>query len=484
MKNFKKIIACVLCFIILSTSVVSVNAKSLAELFTIDTTNGEVVSDFYENLIGYIMRNYRYDISKEEILSAAVKNILTNHPELLEEMGKGAISALDENSFYYNKDEYMSRFEDVSGIFVGIGINVYHDENKVILGEAIEGSPADGSGLEVGDVVVAVDGERVENYSLDKVTSLIKGELGSTVSITVLRNGSEYTYSFQRATIKINPITYNVIEDTNIGYVKISAFNANTIDAYAAAMTDFNQKGVKTIILDLRNNLGGYMDAAIAVASYFVPNGKLIASEEYKDEKKNKYHYANKTDYKFKGVVLVNEYSASASELVTGALKDYGTCTVVGQTSYGKGTVQTTVPLRSGHYLWYTVAEYYTPSHNTIHKTGIEPHYSVTNRTKDFDMSTVTAYEITRVLNVGDTGEDVRAVKERLKALGYVIDVNDVYDIKTADAVSNFQKNSGIFSYGVADITTQIKINDILKTSKVSVDRQLEKAIELAKNIK
>lgn len=484
MKSFKKIVACILCFIMIATSAVSANAKTLSELLNLDTTNGEVVSEFYDNLIDYIIRNYRYDVSREELLNAAVKNLLTSHPELLEEMGKGAISALDENSFYYNEEEYKARFQDVTGVFVGIGINIYYDENKVILGEAIKGSPADGSGLEVGDIVVAVDGERVDNYSLDKVTSLIKGEEGTTVSITVLRNGSEYTYSFQRSTIKINPITYNIVEDTNIGYVKISGFNANTIEAFDTAMAYFNQKGVKSVILDLRNNLGGYMDVAIAVASYFVPDGELIATEEYKDSNKNKYHYANKTDCKFKGVVLINEYSASASELVSGALKDYGTCTIVGQTSYGKGTVQNIIPLRSNHYLWYTVAEYYTPSHNTIHKTGIEPDYFVTNRTQDFDMSTVSAYEITRVLNVGDTGEDVRAVKERLKALGYVIDVDDVYDLKTADAVSNFQKNSELFSYGVADITTQIKLNDVLKTAKVIVDRQLEKAIELAKNIK
>ena len=191
-----------------------------------------------------------------------------------------------------------------------------------------------------------------------------------------------------------------------------------------------------------------------------------------------------KTKYKFNGVVLINEYSASASELVSGAIKDYGTGVLVGQTTYGKGTAQTTIPLRSNQYMWYTVAEYYTPSHNTIHKVGIEPHYTVSNKYTDFDMSTVTSYEITRALKIGDTGEDVYAVKERLNALGYRVEVNDVYDELTANAVKNFQSNTKLFPYGVADITTQIRLNDELKTVKVLVDKQYERALSLAKNIK
>ena len=145
-------------------------------------------------------------------------------------------------------------------------------------------------------------------------------------------------------------------------------------------------------------------------------NPKILANRfsSKKTKKNNKKHYADETKYKFNGVILINEYSASASELVSGAIKDYGTGIIVGETSYGKGTVQTTVPLRSNHYMWYTVAEYYTPSHNNIHKVGIEPDYAVSNKYVDFDMSTVTSYSVTRTLNIGDTGEDVYAVKERL----------------------------------------------------------------------
>ena len=483
MKIFKKLFAVALC-IVMMLSCVTVNGASSSILNGIDSSNGEIIAKFYDNLLNYIIENYRYDITREELMEAAVMQILTDHPELLEEFGKGAFNALDENSMYYNADEYEARFEDVSGVYVGIGINVYFDEEYVILGEAIEGSPAENSGLQVGDIVVAVDGERVEGHGLDKVTSLIKGEEGTTVDITVLRNRVEHTYPLNRATIKINPVTYEILEDCNVGYMKISSFNSNTAEAVAQAMHYFGERNVKTVILDLRNNLGGYMNAAISVASYFIPDGELVATEEYKNPKKNKKHYADKTKYKFNGVVLINEYSASASELVSGAIKDHGTGVVVGQTSYGKGTVQTTIHLRSNHYMWYTVAEYYTPSHNTIHKVGIEPNYTVSNKYADFDMSTVTDYKIERVIKVGDTGDDVYAVKERLNALGYRVEVNNVYDELTANAVANFQSNTELFSYGVADITTQIRLNDELKASKVLVDKQYDRALSLAKNIK
>ena len=483
MLNVKKIFATILCIVML-LSCVSVNGAGVQILNGIDTTNGEVVSEFYSNLLDYIVKYYRYDITREELMEAAVTKILTDHPELLEDFGKGAFEALDENSMFYGAEEFEARFEDVSGVYVGIGINVYFDEEYVILGEALPNSPAESSGLQVGDIVVAVDGESVEGFGLDKVTSLIKGEEGTEVSITVSRNRAYYTYTLKRATIKINPVTYEIIEDCNVGYLKISSFNSNTSDAVTQAMNYFGERNVKTVILDLRNNLGGYLNAAISVASHFIPDGKLVATEEYKNEKNNKKHYADETKYKFNGVILINEYSASASELVSGAIKDYGTGIIVGETSYGKGTVQTTVPLRSNHYMWYTVAEYYTPSHNNIHKVGIEPDYAVSNKYVDFDMSTVTSYSVTRTLNIGDTGEDVYAVKERLNALGYRLEVNDVYDELTANAVTNFQSNTGLFPYGVADITTQIRLNDELKISKVLVDKQYERALSLAKNMK
>ncbi|MBR0276856.1 MAG: S41 family peptidase [Clostridia bacterium] len=479
--KIKKFFSLIICFVII-ISAINVNAFNFI-VKSVDTDNGEQVSDFYDRLIDYIVKTYKYDITRDELLTAAAKSILKEHPELLVEFGKGAFEALDENSEYYTFDEYTDVYSTVSGYYVGIGVHVLQSAGRIILGEPIEGTPAASSGLMVGDIIIAVDGENVKDYSLDKIVSMIQGEIDTEVSITVLRDKNEYTYKIKRTIIEINPVTYNIIEDTNFGYVKISSFNASTMEGFDTAMKYFHDNDISKVVLDLRNNLGGYLDAAVGVASYFIPDGKLVVTEEHKDETKNIKHYANKTIDKFRAVVLINEYSASASEVVASALRDYGTGVLVGKTSFGKGTVQVAIPVKSADVLWLTEAEYYTPNHAQIHKVGIDPDYFVSNPKEEFDMSSLTKYEITRVLQIGDSGEDVYAVKERLSKIGYSLNLDDVYDERTAEVVEHFQESTELFPYGVADITTQIKINDILRTSYVTVDKQFDKAVELLNEI-
>ena len=158
--NLKKILSVLLCTVMIFSSI-TVNAAGIYILKPLDQSNGEQMAEFYDAFLEYVMSEYRYDISREELLEQAVKQVITDHPELFVEFAKGSFNALDENSMFYTQDEYMERFQDVAGVYVGIGINVFYDEDKVILGEAIPGAPAEGSGLSVGDIVVAVDGERV-----------------------------------------------------------------------------------------------------------------------------------------------------------------------------------------------------------------------------------------------------------------------------------------------------------------------------------
>ncbi len=483
MKNnrFKKFVAVLLAVVTISLPSAGVSAARIK----VDMKDGEFVSQLYDAVLGFVEQNYKFGVTKEELLDAAVKEFLKNHPEYYDEFGKAAFTALDPNSKFYNAEEYNSTYTDVSGIYVGIGIYVHQDKDFTILGEPIECSPAEAAGLRVGDILTSVDGESVEGFALDKVTSLIKGEEGTTVKLEVKRNGAYYTYEIKRAKIKINPVTYNMVEGTDdIGYIKISSFNANTSDAFAEAAEYFGKKGVKKIVLDLRNNLGGYLTAAINVASYFVPDESLLVTAEYKEKDDSQEYYSKKTDYKFKAAVLINGYSASASEVVSSVLRDYKTGILVGRRSYGKGTVQNVMPVVGKSYLWLTIAEYYTPSHTEIHGVGLSPDYNVVNTEKYFDINTVTKYDILRKLKVGDTGKDVYAVKERLKALGYGIVVDETYDRSTADIVKRFQEDTKLYPYGVADITTQVKINDTLANMTVEVDNQLEKAIEVIKSKK
>ncbi len=475
MKKFTRSVASLLCAVTLILSASVVFAAPVMD-------EGTLASKLFDAYMDFIVDNYKYDITKEELLEKALDGFLKENPQYLEQLSAYAFDTLDANSRFYTKEEYESVYSDVSGVYVGIGINIHLDNNTIILGEPIKGAPADGSGLKVGDVVVAVDGVDVSGYSLDKVTSLIKGEEGTTTKITVKRNGQPYTYEIKRAKIKLQSVTYNIIEGTDVGYIKISSFNASTSEGFEEAAKFMGENGVKNIVLDLRNNLGGYLSAAVDVASYFVPNKALVVTAERKDTKKNTKYYANKTPYKFRAAVLINEYSASASEVVSSVIHDYKSGVLVGKRSFGKGTVQEPAMTALGQCLWLTTAEYFTPSHTEIHEVGIKPDYHVRNTIEKYDISKITKYDILRVLKVGDTGTDVYAVKERLNALGYKITVDDVYDVDTAAVVTRFQSDTGLYPYGVADLTTQVKIYDVLINTRVEVDNQLEKATELAKN--
>ena len=482
----KKIMAIILCTVMVFSTVLTVSANGIGvtAVKIIDTKDGPTVAAHFNDILNKIIAEYKYDITKEELLQSAVSEFLTAHPEYLAEFGKGAVAALDEHSNFYTKEEYTAVKEDVSGNYVGIGIYVSQEGTKIVLGEPIEGSPAENSGLRVGDIIKAVDGVDVTEFALDRVTSLIKGEPGTDVDITVLRNGIEYTYTLTRAEIKLNPITYSIIEDKNIGYVKISSFNANTSLEFMRAALEFYKKGITKIILDVRNNRGGYLEEALIIASFFVPDGKLIVTEEHKNPDENFSYYAAETPCKFKAVVLINEHSASASELVASAIRDYNAGVLVGKRSYGKGSMQQSQTLGSLNHLWMTIAEYYTPSHTPIHNVGLKPDYIVANTTKKFDMSTLTTYDTSRVYKLGDVDANVASLKERFRLLGYNLPLDDVYDINTADAVKDFQTVTGLFPYRVADITTQMKLNDVLADSDVEVDNQYEKAVEIAEKLK
>lgn len=482
----KRIIALLLCVITIfaTTSVYAASGTNVRAFRIIDTTDGKSVAKHFDNILDIIVDKYKYDVTKEELMESAVKEFLTAHPEYLAEFGKGAFEVLDQNSSFYTREEYTAVSEDVSGNYVGIGMYVSQEGTQIVLGEPIEGSPAENSGLRVGDIIKAIDGVDVTNFALDKVTSLIKGKAGTNVNITVLRGGMEYTYTLTRAEINLNPITYNVIDGTDAGYVKISSFNANTGLEFWRLAEEFNQKGITKIVLDLRNNRGGYLYQALAVASFFVPDGKVVVTEEYKNPDNNKEHVALETPFKFKAVVLINEHSASASELVASAIRDYDAGILVGKRSYGKGSVQQVETLGSFNYLWMTVAEYFTPSHTPIHKVGLDPDYITPNTTKKFDTTTLEQYDTSKVYRLGDTGEDVRILKDRLRILGYTLPKDDVYDANMANAVTQFQKATELFPYGVADITTQMKLYDVLANMDVEVDKQYELAVKLLEELK
>lgn len=451
----------------------------------IDVKNGEKMYNFFNTLMNVTEKQYRFGVTKEELLEAAIKETLKAHPELFDELAKGAYSILDENSHYLESEEYDGRAEQVNGQFEGIGINVSEYDGITLVGAPIKGSPAQLSGIQAGDIITSVNGENISGYVLDQTVNLIRGERGTYVEIGIKRGDRLLSFNVIRDVIRINPITYYALGENNAGYMSIATFNANTSEYLSEALQDLSKQGVDKVILDLRYNLGGLLSEAISVASYFIPDNTLVVTEDFQNQEKNVAYSSQHTDIKFKAVVLVNEYSASASEIVAAAIKDNKQGVLVGKTTFGKGTVQQSILMKNGGAMWLTVAKYLTPSGTYIHGVGIEPDYRVKNPIETLDVSKLEDVTGQRVLQIGDVGKDVYAIEQRLELMGYPLDsVDETYNNQTEIMVANFQKNNELFSYGVADVTTQIKIADKAAETQVEVDKQLEKAKSLIFEIK
>lgn len=288
---------------------------------------------------------------------------------------RGLVQATgDPYTSYFTKDEYQQFNSDLQGKYSGIGAEVGKKGDAVEIITPLDGSPAVKAGLQPGDLVTKVDDYKVTaDSTLQEVVDKIKGEAGTTVRLTVYRTQvGEKDYTITRDNIQDKSVKYEIKD--GIALIRISRFAGDTNELIDAAAKETVEKGVKGIILDLRDNGGGELDAAVHVSSKWLNFGQTVVEERsggrvtktFKSEENGEL--ANT-----KAVVLVNQYSASASEIVTGALKDYGKAKIIGQKTYGKGSVQELISLDDGSALKVTVAKWYTPKGNNIHNQGIEP---------------------------------------------------------------------------------------------------------------
>lgn len=468
-------------------------ALMLVLLFTnaFAATNTEIINDIinssdemynFEYLIGLTGMDYYFDNQDSDYLRGALAEILKNHPELFEEALVGAYSSLDPNTRYIMSSDFATEMETVDGEYVGIGTTITMDAGRFYLTPFAD-SPAVNAGIQAADMVISVDGVEISGMSLDEVVARIRGEAGTYVELGIKRGNATFVTKCERRQIHINPINYEVLED-GIGYLQITSFNGNVEEFLLPALDDLEKQGVKTIILDLRNNLGGEVTGALATASQFIPNKGLIMTQTFKNEARNREYYSTSETVRFKPVVLINEYSASASEIVAGAIQDHKVGVLVGTQSYGKGTVQTVKQVFTGGALWYTVASYLLPGGEWIHGKGIKPDYVVNNSTSPLDTSGIPKLSY-KVMKLGHKGDDVKALNASLAALGFTnLNQDGIYDEATAAAVTYVQSNSELHPYGTADINTQLAIAKLLDEAEVVNDDQLELAIEIARNSK
>lgn len=387
---------------------------------------------------------------------------------------------IDEHSCYYSKEEWEFFSKELSGVICGIGVTAMVVNGCFEVVTLIEGGSAKEAGIEVGDSIIEADGTDITGPKASIASSYITGEKGTFVTIKVKKkNGIVNTYTLERREV-IVPSVVSDIND-NIGYIEISSFTEKTTEEFKKVLDDFKSKDVKDIIIDLRYNGGGVMMAGINCASLLMKKGETVITTRTKNEKEEPVKYTVLEDgYDFNTVILTNKYTASASEIMTCALVENGHAVSVGETTYGKASAQRLFPLTTGGALRITVQHYYTPKDNFINKYGITPVHEVENETYRYTFEEAPRLTYSVKYKKGDTASEIEGIEKMLNSLGYLSKTPDsVYDEYTENAVSLFQKNSGLFSYGVCDITTQsYLVNKYIETDFIR-DNQLDYAVEI-----
>ena len=293
---------------------------------------------------------------------------------------KGLLESLDDPySVYYTHDELVQLQQQTEGIYYGIGAYISQDNEMgyVRVSKIIKNTPAEASGLQQDDYIYKVDGEDMQGKDSSYVVSKIKGEAGTKVTITVVREGATdpIDIEVERQKIESPTVEYQML-DNDMAYIQITEFDLVTTEQFEEAYKQAQTDGMKGLILDLRSNPGGNLSTVCDIARMILPKGLIVYTED-KYGKREEYTCDGANQIKVRLVVLTNGYSASASEILAGAVKDYGIGTLVGTTTYGKGIVQKVINLSDGSAVKLTVSNYFTPNGNNIHKIGIEPDVEV-----------------------------------------------------------------------------------------------------------
>ena len=349
----------------------------------------EQTSDIAETLEDYrriIDKYYLGDVDEEKLKEGAIA---------------GYIKGLDdEYTEYISKEDMADYMADTTGNFVGIGVYMVQDTeaNKIMVLSPIKGSPAEKAGLQPGDYIIAVDGVTYTGEQMTEASNKIKGETGTTVKLQIQRKDETLDIELTRENIKVNPVEGEVLEN-NIGYIEFSSFDDGTAEEFKMKFKELKGKGIKSLIIDLRNNGGGIVDEALEIANYILDKDSVIL---YEVDKNNNETVEKTTDdpiINMPIVILTNENTASSSEILAGALKDHKKATIVGEKTYGKGVIQRLLTLPDGSGLKITSEKYLTPNRTEINKVGIEP-----------DEKVELPETVTNILNVEKT-EDTQLQK-------------------------------------------------------------------------
>lgn len=417
--------------------------------------------DFMERVIYFVLENYQYDVSQEEVLNG---------------LYDGFFSVLDDYSVYYTPKEYQDMLETTAGEFTGIGVQIIDSNGQIVVVTPLPGSPSLEAGIKAGDIIKSVDGYDIKGVTTSQASLLIRGKEGTHVKIGIIRGEENLEFDLVRRKIVTSAVEGKIL-DSNVGYLKVTDFSDNTVDLVKKELASFDGNNVKKIVIDMRNNGGGTLKSAVDMLNLFVTEGPVVYVD-YATGKEDIYKSELK-EQKYEIAVLINEGSASATEVFAGAVKYKDEGVIVGTKSFGKGVVQTLYPLVDGSGVKFTTAEYFSIDKTPVHKIGITPDITVEN--EKIDLSKYPTFSKEKKPSLGSVSLDVLSAEMILDTLGYDVNEPDgVYDQKSFDQVIKFQKDNFLYAYGTIDITTQNTLyNALVNHAKGNVeDLQLKAAVE------
>ncbi|HIV86179.1 MAG TPA: PDZ domain-containing protein [Candidatus Monoglobus merdigallinarum] len=479
---------------LLAVSVISLSAAVFADETSspaADMSNGEYVAGYVEQIVEFLSLYAKPGVTQATLYEAALTEILKQHPEYYEMIMEAMLSSIDEHSEYYKSGEFGEFISQLESEVGGIGITFFEDGENLIVGTVIEDSPAERIGIQPGDILYSADGTILIGAGINAAQNCIRGEVGTQVVIGVLRGGSSdpVYYTITRETVDTrSSLSYSIIDGTDeddpntarrLMYIRITSFIDNTAEEFGKAVAEADAENISDIIIDVRDNGGGYLSQAAEVANYFVPAGSVIVSEDHKADLFDVVYKSDNTRTAENNVVvLVNGNSASASEILAAAIQENGVGVVIGTQTYGKGTVQSMSAVEGG-VMKYTSAYYLTPNGNNIDGTGVTPDAVVENEARPFDYSGYEDFDYSGVYERGMSDGNVAKAKKILNVWGlYGGDLNDPYfDSALETLIAQFQLSMGLFPYGVLDITTQTALYRELTNTVVEYDTQFDAAL-------
>ncbi|WP_441296224.1 S41 family peptidase [Bacillus sp. T33-2] len=412
-----------------------------------------------------LKNNYYTEIDEDKVINGAINGMLE--------------SLDDPYSDYMNQEDAKSFHQSIESSFEGIGAEIQEKDGHIVIVTPLKGSPAEKAGLKPEDKVLEVDGKSLQGMSSSEAVMFIRGKKGTKVELSISRPGinEPVKVPIVRDTIPIETVYGEMIED-KIAKVQITNFSQNTTKELVAILNDLQKKGMQGLVLDVRQNPGGLLEQAVSISSLFVPKGEILFTVEDRHGNKEEYPSKSNGNPDVPLVVVIDKGSASASEILAAAVKESAGVPLVGETSFGKGTVQHAQDFEDGSNMKFTTEKWLTPKGNWIHKKGIKPDYEVALP----EYAALPFIDPETELKVSSASEQVKAAQKMLKALGYDPGREDgFFDEKTAQAVMAFQKTENLEQTGTLKGASTIQLMTRLREQIEKNDPQIQKAVEVLK---